>query len=73
MPSVRDKEGAMYVREWSGGLLIGCFEPNGMPIFTDGIPKPFEFQLLPEDWDHIRESVSVLTVTKIMGYYIIID
>ena len=54
MPTVRDKEGAMYIREWSGGLMIGYFEANGRPIFTDGIPKPFEFQLLPEDWDHIR-------------------
>ncbi|XP_064388313.1 pyruvate dehydrogenase phosphatase regulatory subunit, mitochondrial-like isoform X2 [Halichondria panicea] len=54
MPTVRDKEGTMYIREWSGGLLVGCFETNGTPIFTEGIPKPFEFQLLPEDWEHIQ-------------------
>ena len=55
MPTVRDSEGAIYIREWSGGLLIGCFEANGIPVFTDGVPESFQFQLLPEDWEHIRK------------------
>lgn len=41
-----------YYREWSGGLVMGGFEPKCKPCFTDGIPDKFEFSLLPEDWDH---------------------
>ena len=52
---IRDYDGYVYVREWSGGLLGGGFEPQGKPVFHDGIPDKFEFQLLPEDWDHFRE------------------
>ena len=54
MPSIRDPDGCMYVREWSGGLLAGWYD--GLTCFEDGIPKPFEFQLLPKEWDDIRES-----------------
>ena len=52
---VRDYDGYVYFREWSGGLLGGGFEPKAKPVFHDGIPDKFEFQLLPEDWDHFRE------------------
>lgn len=33
----------------------GGFEPVAKPVFHEGIPDKFEFQLLPEDWDHFRE------------------
>ena len=55
MPTVRDFCGYIYAREWSGGILAGGFEPVAKPYFQNGIPKPFEFQLLPEDWDHFGE------------------
>ena len=55
MPTVRDPDQHMYIREWSGGILAGCFELDGRPCFQDGVPQSFEFQLLPEDWDHIRK------------------
>src|SRR6516164_9876787 len=36
-----------------GGLVVGGFEPNAKPwVAPDALPHPFEFQLLPEDWDH---------------------
>ncbi|XP_033755629.1 pyruvate dehydrogenase phosphatase regulatory subunit, mitochondrial-like [Pecten maximus] len=54
MPVVRDFDGGIYAREWSGGLLAGGFEPRGKPVFHNGIPDKFEFQLLPEDWDHFQ-------------------
>ena len=54
MPTVRDPDSSMYIREWSGGILAGFCESNGKPCFQDGVPKNFEFQLLPEDWDHCR-------------------
>ena len=55
MPTVRDADRHFYIREWSGGILSGCFELDGRPCFRDGVPQSFEFQLLPEDWDHIRK------------------
>lgn len=55
MPTVRDHCGHIYMREWSGGILAGGFEPRGKPCFQQGIPESFEFQLLPEDWDHFGE------------------
>ena len=53
-PVLRDYDGRVYLREWSGGIMAGGFEPVGKPIFHDGIPEKFEYQLLPEDWDHFR-------------------
>ena len=52
---VRDYDGHTYFREWNGGILAGGFEPNPKPCFHKGIPEKFEFQRLPEDWDHFRE------------------
>ncbi|XP_077999633.1 pyruvate dehydrogenase phosphatase regulatory subunit, mitochondrial-like [Glandiceps talaboti] len=54
LPTFRDHDSHLYGREWSGGLLIGCFEPEAKPAFLKGIPDYFEFQMLPEDWDHFQ-------------------
>ena len=51
---IRDFDGRVYFREWSGGLMAGGFEPEAKPAFHTQIPDKFEFQLLPEDWDHFR-------------------
>ena len=53
---MRDYDGFVYVREWSGGILAGGFEPVAKPVFHDGIPEGFEYQLLPDDWDQFRMS-----------------
>ncbi|KAK3708107.1 hypothetical protein QZH41_008141, partial [Actinostola sp. cb2023] len=54
LPNMRDPDGHIYCREWSGGLMIGGFEPEAKPCFHDAVPSKFEFQLLPEDWDHFE-------------------
>ncbi|XP_077999473.1 pyruvate dehydrogenase phosphatase regulatory subunit, mitochondrial-like [Glandiceps talaboti] len=54
LPVLRDYDNHIYVRDWSGGLLMGSFEPTGKPIFYGGIPDKFEFGVLPEDWDHFQ-------------------
>ena len=51
---MRDPDGYIYVKEEVGGLLVGGFEPVAKPWATDGIPEPFEFQLLPDDWDQFQ-------------------
>jgi len=51
-PTLRDPDGYTYFKEEVGGLLMGGFEPDAKPwVASDEIPEPFEFQLLPEDWD----------------------
>lgn len=52
---IRDYDGYVYLREWSGGIIGGGFEPLAKPVFHDGVPEKFEFQLLNEDWDHFRK------------------
>ena len=54
VPSLSDHDGHLYIRDDSGGLLIGCFEPLGKPIDPDRLGEDFAFQLLPEDWDHFE-------------------
>ncbi|OWF53505.1 pyruvate dehydrogenase phosphatase regulatory subunit, mitochondrial-like [Mizuhopecten yessoensis] len=54
MPVVRDYDGLIYAREWSGGIMTGGFEPKGKPVFGEAVPDKFEFQLLSEDWDHFQ-------------------
>ena len=50
---MRDPDGWTYFKEETGGLVVGGFEPEAKPWRSpDDLPYPFEFQLLPEDWEH---------------------
>ncbi|MFC6342847.1 FAD-dependent oxidoreductase, partial [Nocardioides hankookensis] len=53
LPIMRDPDGWTYFKEETGGLVVGGFEPEAKPWRSpDDLPYPFEFQLLPEDWEH---------------------
>ncbi len=54
MPVIRDPDGYLYYKEEVGGIVMGGFEPKAKPWNVDPIPDGFEFQLLPEDWDHFE-------------------
>ena len=54
MPTLSDHDGHLYIRDDSGGLLVGCFEPHARPIDPERLGDDFAFQLLPEDWDHFE-------------------
>lgn len=54
VPSLSDHDSHLYIRDDSGGLLVGCFEPMGKAISPDTLGRDFAFQLLPEDWDHFE-------------------
>ena len=54
IPSLSDHDGHLYIRDDSGGLLVGCFEPHARPIDPDRLGEDFAFQLLPEDWEHFE-------------------
>ncbi|WP_424933484.1 GcvT family protein [Amaricoccus macauensis] len=53
-PTLSDHDNHLYIRDDSGGLLVGCFEPMGKPIAPGVLTETFEFGLLPEDWDHFE-------------------
>ncbi|MEP1574538.1 GcvT family protein [Roseibium album] len=53
-PTLSDHDNHLYIRDDSGGLLVGCFEPMGKPIAPGVLTESFEFGLLPEDWDHFE-------------------
>ena len=54
LPTLSDHDHHLYIRDDSGGLLVGCFEPFGKPIAPEILSENFEFSLLPEDWDHFE-------------------
>ena len=54
MPTLSDHDAHLYIRDDSGGLLVGCFEPGARPIDPARLGEDFAFQLLPEDWDHFE-------------------
>ncbi len=54
VPSLSDHDGHLYIRDESGGLLVGCFEPMAKPIDPDVLGEDFAFRLLAEDWDHFE-------------------
>ena len=59
MPTLSDHDSHLYIRDDSGGLLVGCFEPMGKPIAPGRLDETFEFGLLPEDWDHFEPMMEL--------------
>ncbi len=53
-PTLSDHDNHLYIRDDSGGLLVGCFEPMGKAIQPGILDENFAFGLLPEDWDHFE-------------------
>ena len=58
LPTLSDHDSHLYIRDDSGGLLVGCFEPQGKPIAPERLGEDFSFQLLPEDWDHFEPMMN---------------
>lgn len=59
MPTLSDHDNHLYIRDDSGGLLVGCFEPMGKPIAPGILNESFEFGLLGEDWDHFEPMMEL--------------
>ncbi|WP_273508065.1 GcvT family protein [Planktotalea frisia] len=53
MPVLRVPDECAYYKEDAGKMLLGAFEPVSKPWTLD-IPKDFEFDQLPEDFDHFE-------------------
>ncbi|MEM7615697.1 MAG: FAD-dependent oxidoreductase, partial [Pseudomonadota bacterium] len=54
LPVLRVPDECAYYKEDAGKILLGAFEPNAKPWGMDGIPESFEFDQLPEDFDHFE-------------------
>ena len=54
LPVLRVPDECAYYKEDAGKMLLGAFEPNSKPWGGDGIPEDFEFDSLPEDFDHFE-------------------
>ena len=54
LPTLSDHDSHLYIRDDSGGLLVGCFEPHARGIAPEQLGEDFAFSLLPEDWDHFE-------------------
>ncbi len=52
MPVLRVPDECAYYKEDAGKMLLGAFEPNAKP--WGPIPDDFEFDQLPEDFDHFE-------------------
>ncbi|MFK7755267.1 MAG: FAD-dependent oxidoreductase [Sedimentitalea sp.] len=59
LPTLRDPDRLTYYKEEVGGLIMGGYEPNGIPWALNGIPDPFDFQLLPSNFDHFEQLVEL--------------
>ncbi|RKF14198.1 FAD-dependent oxidoreductase [Roseovarius spongiae] len=54
LPVLRVPDECAYYKEDAGKMMLGAFEPVAKPWGMDGIPDSFEFDQLPEDFDHFE-------------------
>jgi heterotetrameric sarcosine oxidase gamma subunit len=54
LPVLRVPEECAYYKEDAGKILLGAFEPVAKPWGMKGISEEFEFDQLPEDFDHFE-------------------
>ncbi len=76
LPVLRVPDEWAYYKEDAGKLLLGAFEPIAKPWATQGIPKSFCFDELPEDFAHFEpvlakamERVPVLQTAGIATWF----
>ena len=73
MPVLRVPDECAYYKEDAGKMLLGAFEPVSKPWAMEGIPVDFEFDQLPEDFDHfepiLEKAVSRLPMLGSAGIH----
>jgi sarcosine dehydrogenase len=63
MPTLRDPDHLVYYKPDGQGLLVGGYEPDTLAFATDGIPVPFQRQLLDPNLDRF-EQLAVLAAKR---------
>ncbi len=56
-PVIEDPASFGYIREETGGLMIGLFETLCAPWRVEGVPEDFSFGELPPDWERMGPYV----------------
>jgi len=76
LPVLRVPDECAYYKEDAGKIMLGAFEPNSKPWGMNGIPEDFEFDTLPEDFDHFEpilekavDRLPVLASTGIQTFF----
>jgi len=73
MPVLRVPDECAYYKEDAGKYLLGAFEPKAKPWGMKGIPADFEFDQLPEDFDHfepiLERAVNRLPLLAMAGIH----
>ena len=59
LPVLRCPDDTAYIREDTGKIMVGFFEPGAKPWGMKGIPEDSEFIRLPEDWDHLSPFIEM--------------
>ncbi len=54
LPVLRVPDECAYYKSDAGKMMVGAFEPVAKPWGMTGIREDFEFDTLPEDWDHFQ-------------------
>ena len=61
MPVLRVVDECAYYKSDAGKMMLGAFEPKAKPWGMGGIREDFEFDTLPEDWDHFAPILEMAT------------
>ncbi|WP_420180876.1 GcvT family protein [Paenarthrobacter sp. TA1.8] len=71
LPVYRDLDNSYYIRHESGRLLVGAFEPDGLPRSTDEVSVE-GFAEFDPDWDHFapirRKAETTVPDLSRVGY-----
>lgn len=59
LPTLRDPDRLTYYKEEVGGLVMGGYEPDPIPWAIGGIPKGFQYKLLPSNFEHFEQLAAL--------------
>lgn len=75
LPIVEDPELYLYLREETGGLMVGMFEPIADPWGMNGIPEDFSFGEIPPNWDrlmpYLEKAMKRIPIAKEAGVHML--
>lgn len=61
LPVLRVPDECAYYKSDAGKMMLGAFEPKAKPWGMGGIPEDFEFDSLPEDFEHFEPILEMAT------------
>ncbi|MBS7538143.1 GcvT family protein [Ancylobacter lacus] len=57
LPLMRDPDVGYYLRQERGGFILGPYERDPRPMWLEGIPDDFSFQLWDQDLDRLESGI----------------